>query len=72
MRRFSPMLPSTCSYRWNMRVEEEWVARVKARADRLGITAAAYVTMAVNERLEKDEAAASSRAPGGKRQAKGG
>jgi hypothetical protein len=46
------------SYRWNMRVEPGWMERVKAQADRLGITAAGYVTMAVNERLEKDEATA--------------
>jgi hypothetical protein len=43
--------------RFAVRVEPEWVERVKAQARRLGITASAYVTMVVKERLEKEESA---------------
>jgi hypothetical protein len=43
------------TYRWNMRVQPAWVERVKAQAGRLGITAGAYVTMAVVRQLERDE-----------------
>jgi hypothetical protein len=46
---------ATRTYKWNMRVTPEWVERVRAQAERLGLTAGAYVTMAVVERLERDE-----------------
>src|SRR5262249_21214879 len=45
------------TYRWNMRVEPTWMERVRSQAERLGINPTDYVTMAVNERLERDEAA---------------
>jgi hypothetical protein len=47
--------PTGRTYRWNMRVSPTWMERVRAQAQRLGLTAGAYVTMAVVERLERDE-----------------
>jgi len=38
-------------------VEPEWVERVKAAADRLGLTATSFVTMVVNDWLNKNEMA---------------
>jgi hypothetical protein len=45
------------SYRWNMRVRPELIERVRVQAERLGLTPTDYVTMAINERLERDEEA---------------
>jgi hypothetical protein len=54
------MTDTSKTKRWNMRVEPEWSERIRAQAQRLGISGAAYVTMAVRERLEKDEATAAT------------
>jgi hypothetical protein len=44
------------SYRWNMRVQPDWMEQVRFEAGRLGLTPTDYVTMAVKERLERDRA----------------
>jgi hypothetical protein len=42
--------------RHELRVEPVWLARVQRQADRLGISASAYIRLATSERLERDEA----------------
>jgi hypothetical protein len=39
------------SYRFNLRVSPDWMARVREAAERLGISMADFVIMTVNERL---------------------
>jgi predicted HicB family RNase H-like nuclease len=46
----------TPSIRFDIRAEPEWLARVNRQAERLGLSAAAYVRQAVAERLMRDEA----------------
>jgi hypothetical protein len=38
--------------------ETDWIVRISAQADRLGLSLSSYVRMAVTERLERDEASA--------------
>jgi predicted HicB family RNase H-like nuclease len=44
------------SYRFNMRVSPAWMERVRAEAERLGISMADWVIMTVNEKLQAGEA----------------
>jgi len=49
--------------------EADWIARVNAQAERLGLTLSAYVRQAVTLKMEKDEAEAppqGRRKPGGR------
>jgi predicted HicB family RNase H-like nuclease len=39
--------------RIELRAEPEWIERVTAEAERLGLSLSAYIRLAVNERLEK-------------------
>lgn len=41
--------------RFEMRVDSDWMARVQRQADRLGISAAAYIRQATTRQLEVDE-----------------
>jgi hypothetical protein len=43
--------------RVELRAEPEWIARVTAEAERLGLNLSAYIRLAVNERLDRTEAA---------------
>ena len=45
------------SGRVEIRAEPEWIERVTAEADRLGLNLSAYIRLAVNERLDRTEAA---------------
>jgi hypothetical protein len=44
--------------RIEIRADSEWIARVSAEADRLGLSLSAYIRLAVNERLERTAAPA--------------
>ena len=46
------------SVRFNLRASPEWVKRIGEAAKRLGLSKAAYIKMAVSERLDADERAA--------------
>jgi HicB family len=39
------------SYRFNLRVSPDWMTRVRAAAEQLGISMADFIIMVVNERL---------------------
>jgi hypothetical protein len=41
--------------RVELRAEPEWIARVAAEANRLGLNLSAYIRLAVNERLDRTE-----------------
>ena len=45
--------------RFELRVDEEWLSRVAAMAKRFGLSAAAYIRLAVTRQLEQDERTAS-------------
>ncbi len=49
--------------RIDLRAEPEWIARVAAAAERFGLSVSAYIRLAVSERLERDEASTSRKAP---------
>ncbi len=42
------------SYRFNLRVPQDWMERVRAAAGRRGISMADFVIMVVNERLQME------------------
>jgi hypothetical protein len=46
------------------RADPEWIDRVNAEAERLGLSISAYIRLAVNERMERTEA---GRAPKARR-----
>jgi hypothetical protein len=48
--------PSEPAARYEIRVEPDWIARVQRQAERLGISAAAYIRQATTRQLEADEA----------------
>lgn len=48
--------PQKKQARLDLRVEQDWVDRVEAQASRWGLTIAAYIRLAVSEKLEQDEA----------------
>lgn len=54
--------------RLELRAEPEWIRRVTAVAERLGLGLSAYVRLCVNRQLEQDEAQAPAPTPkkGGK------
>ncbi len=43
--------------RVEIRADPKWIARVTAEANRLGLNLSAYIRLAVNERLDRTEAA---------------
>ncbi|WP_149113679.1 ribbon-helix-helix domain-containing protein [Limnoglobus roseus] len=42
--------------RFGLRVDAEWLDRVNRQADRMGLSASAYIRMATTKQLEQDEA----------------
>ena len=50
--------------RIDLRAEPEFVARMQAQADRLGLSLSAYIRLSVTERLERDEATSPRRRSG--------
>jgi hypothetical protein len=47
--------------RIEIRAEGQWIAKVTAEAERLGLSLSAYVRLAVNERLERTQDAKRAR-----------
>jgi predicted HicB family RNase H-like nuclease len=41
--------------RLDLRADREWIARVAAQSERLGISISAYIRQAVTRQLERDE-----------------
>ena len=53
------------SYRFNLRVSPDWMGRVRAAAEHLGISMADFVIMVVNERLSTMPQAQADTPPAG-------
>jgi hypothetical protein len=49
--------------RIELRAPAEWIARVAAVAETLGLSLSAYIRLAVNERVQRDQAAAAAAPP---------
>jgi hypothetical protein len=50
-----PKKPVPGRDRVDLRAEPEWIARVQAQADRLGMALSAYIRMATTKEVERDE-----------------